>query len=78
MSIIIPPKALEAAARAHAKVNEGHDEWYSLHVDKVRASCLAMLQNWPNRKDEWRDDITFDGKPIRYSVIILPLTQKTA
>lgn len=33
----------------------------------------AALNAWPHRKDEWRDNIRVDGKPIRYSVIILPL-----
>lgn len=52
--ITIPPEALEAAARAHAKMNEGHDEWWFLHVDKVRASCLAMLNAWPGMQpQEW-------------------------
>lgn len=48
--ITIPAEALEAAARAHAKANEGHDEWWPLHVDKVRAACIAMLRNWPGMK----------------------------
>ena len=68
--ITIPPEALEAAARAHAKMNEGHDEWWFLHVDKVRASCLAMLKEWPG----------MDTGPNIYgrqdAIIHLPLTQE--
>lgn len=66
--ISIPPEALEAAARAHAKMNEGHDEWWFLHVDKVRAACLAMLKHWPGM---WHiNAVDFEGK------IILPLPKE--
>ena len=83
--ITIPPKALEAVARVlhdHAEIfddlpwedlSEDDQECY---IEEARAACLAMLRNWPGRKDEWRDNITFDGKPVRYSVIILPLPQE--
>ena len=66
--ITIPPEALEAAARAHAKMNEGHDEWWVLHVDKVRAACLAMLNAWPGMAVN-------DGCPVwhAYPHIILSL-----
>lgn len=62
--ITIPPEALEAAYNARR------------NGDTLEDICLAMLSNWPHRKDEWRDNITFDGKPVRYSVITLPLPKE--
>lgn len=71
--INIPPGSLEAVAKII------RDSFFTSDSDAenvARAACLAMLRNWPGRKDEWRDNITFDGKPVRYSVIILPLPQE--
>ena len=84
----IPPEALEAAAIADFGADHNmlpwlaEQRWESMSVtaqarriDRARAAAQALLNAWPQRKDEWRDNITFDGKPIRYSVIILPLKE---
>ena len=66
--IKLPAAVVEAAARAHAKVNEGHDEWWFLHVDKVTAALLAGLKAWPGMEIEMvaeTDDF-----------LVLPLTEK--
>lgn len=73
--ITIPPEALEAAARAHAKMNEGHDEWWFLHVDKTRAACLAMLKAWPGSYSLAEND-SADIRDV--AAIILPLPQETS
>jgi hypothetical protein len=78
----IPPEVVEAAAQAMAR-KEGW-LWETLLPERrdlclvlARAALAAALAAWPWKKNEWRDDITFDGKPVRYSVIILPLKTET-
>lgn len=44
-------------------------------MERFKGHIAAGLAAWPGRKDEWRDNITFDGKPVRYSVTILPLQE---
>jgi hypothetical protein len=76
----IPPKALEAAARALCKEDgripdafagpdgmRGFLAWEQ-YKPKARAACLAMLRSWPGMFDA-----TFDGNGARG--IILPLTE---
>lgn len=88
--ITIPPEALEAAAKdlyeAWCRVHGVADTalpWEDIDNEErdacfaeARAACLAMLKAWPGIKEEHRPNITFDGKPITVSYIILPLTEK--
>jgi hypothetical protein len=83
--ITIPPAALEAAARAVYDRAQEDDlmPWSSLPepfkagwLTEAGVTIRAALAAWPFRKDEWRDNITFDGKLVRYSVITLPLPQE--
>lgn len=90
--ITIPPAALEAGARAAyeercRRISHGRfppweqldRAWKDDHRAEARAACLAMLEAWPGRKDEWRDGFRFDplphGTALRYATIILPLTE---
>lgn len=69
---MIPDEVVEAAAKAHAMINEGHDKWWHLHVEKVRASIAAALNAWPGMST---------GPNIygrQDSIIHLPLPQETS
>lgn len=75
--ITIPPEALKAAARAHAMANEGHDEWWFLHVDKVRAAILAALNAWPGVFSAIRTEeggVEWDNEGNAPECLVLPLT----
>lgn len=55
------------------------DAFYNAYREEAtdEEAIAAAINAWPNRRAEWRNNITFDGKPIRYSVIILPIPQET-
>ncbi len=44
----IPDEVVEAAARAYAILNEGHDEWWHLRAERTRAAIAAALNAWPD------------------------------
>lgn len=44
----IPDEVVEAAARAYAILNEGHDEWWHLRAERARAAIAAALNAWPD------------------------------
>lgn len=56
-------------------MNEGHDEWRFLHVDKVRAACLAMLRAWETDTHRMIVGTALDEVGGTYPAIILPLTE---
>jgi hypothetical protein len=52
------------------------DDQRSEALDRARACFNAIVKAWEFHQLEWRNSCTFDGKPIRYSVLILPLPQE--
>ncbi len=81
--IIIPPEALEKAARKLAAIkmglfNDGErlpDDLWMQCMPEARAACLAMLKNWQGSYSLAEND----SAVIRdVAVIILPLPQEGA
>ena len=69
--ITIPPEAVEAAARAYAIANEGHDEWWHLRAERITAALRAGIAAWPGMHTGWQCIGCGDDAQI-----ILPLPQE--
>jgi hypothetical protein len=67
----IPDEVVEAAARAYAILNEGHDEWWHLRAERARAAIAAAINAWPGMVQYPLHDI--DCTPPK---IILPLPKE--
>jgi hypothetical protein len=66
---MIPDEVVEAAARAIAIANEGHDKWWTLHMRKASEAIAAALNAWTGM------DLKGYGPPFYGIEIILPLAK---
>lgn len=74
--ITIPPEAVEAAARAYAIANEGHDEWWHLRAERITTALRAGIAAWPGMCTCLGDE-EYPRKLEPHDAIILPLPTET-